>query len=99
MKDCESLDWADADKPIVDTLLDQFPSDIVDTVDFDYMETEKVTREKREMNRRAEDYEKSQRAKKRAGDQGEAAVLRYEKDKLNNKNEYVSILLLLLGLR
>lgn len=84
LKDCESLDWADADKPIVDTLLDQFPSDIVDTIDFDYMETEKVTREKREMNRRAEDYEKSQRAKKRAGDQGEAAVLRYEKDKLNN---------------
>ena len=84
IKEVESLDWADADKPIVDTLLDQFPADIVDMVEFDYMETEKVTHEKRELNRKAEDYEKSQRAKKRAGDQGEAAVLRYERDKLNN---------------
>lgn len=84
IKEVESLDWADADKPIVDTLLDQFPADIVNMVEFDYMETEKVTHEKRELNRKAEDYEKSQRAKKRAGDQGEAAVLRYERDKLNN---------------
>ena len=83
-KEVESLDWADADKPIVETLIDQYPADIIDVVEFDYMETEKVTSEKRELNRRVEDYEKSQRSKKRAGDQGEAAVLRYERDKLNN---------------
>lgn len=84
IKEIDELNWAEADRPIVDALLDQFPSNIVDVIDYDYFETEKITSKRKEIDRKAEDYEKSQRAKKRAGDKGQEAVLRFERDKLNN---------------
>lgn len=87
ISEISTLSWAEADKPICESLVDVYEESnpvIVDKVKYDYFESESITRNKREMNRRAEDYEKSQRVKKRSGDRGEAAVLSYERDKLNN---------------
>lgn len=80
----EKLDWAEADKPIVETYLDSLERNIVGFANYDYFEAEAVTPSKKDIQRAAQDYEKAQRAKQKSGDMAEEAVLRYERDKLNN---------------
>ena len=82
--DLESLDWADADKPIVETYLNSLPRSIKGHVNFDYLEAEAVKPSDKETVRAAQDYEKAQKAKQKSGDVAEEAVIRYERDKLNN---------------
>lgn len=80
----ESLDWADADKPIVDSIVDSLPMEISENVKFDYFEYAGVKSTDRELMRANQDYEAANRKKKVAGEKAEAAVIRYEKGKLNN---------------
>lgn len=81
----ESLDWAEADKPIVDTYLDSLPKQIDgEPLQFDYFEAEAVKPNNKELVRAVQDYEKSQRNKQKAGENAELAVIHYERDKLNN---------------
>lgn len=81
----ESLDWAEADKPIVDTYLDSLPNKIDgEPLQFDYFEAEAVKPSNKELVRAVQDYEKAQRNKQKSGENAEMAVLRYERDKLNN---------------
>ncbi len=83
-EDIESLDWAEADKPIVDTYLDSLPRSIDGHISFDYFEAEAIKSTDKEISRAAQDYEKSQKAKQKSGDLAEEAVIKYERDKLNN---------------
>lgn len=81
----DSLDWADADLPIVDTYLESLPRKISgDPLLFDYFEAEAVRPTKKELVRAVQDYEKSQKAKQKSGENAEKAVILFEKDKLNN---------------
>lgn len=81
----ESLDWAEADKPIVDTYLDSLPKRIDgEPLQFDYFEAEAVKPSNKELVRAVQDYEKSQTNKQKAGENAELAVVHYERDKLNN---------------
>lgn len=80
----ESLEWAPADKPIVETYLDSLPKQIDGEVTYDYFEAEAVKPNNKELQRAVQDYEKSQKAKQKSGDNAELAVLKYERDKLNN---------------
>lgn len=81
----ETLDWAEADKPIVDTYLDTLPKRIDGgPLQFDYFEAEAVKPSNKELVRAVQDYEKSQRNKQKAGENAELAVVHYERDKLNN---------------
>lgn len=81
----ESLDWADADRPIVDTYLDSLPRNIEgEPLQFDYFEAEAVKPNNKELVRAVQDYEKAQRKKQKAGENAELAVVNYEIDKLNN---------------
>ena len=80
----ESLDWAEADKPIVETYLDSLPRSINGHINFDYFEAEAVKPSDKETTKAVQDYEKAQKAKQKSGDLAEEAVMRYERDKLNN---------------
>ena len=80
----ESLDWAEADKPIVESYLDSLEKTIVGHANYDYFEAEAINPTKKDIQRAAQDYEKAQRAKQKSGDIAEEAVLKYERDKLNN---------------
>jgi len=81
----EKLDWAEADKPIVETYLDSLPRNIEgEPLKFDYFEAEAIKPNDKELVRAVQDYEKSQRNKQRSGENAELAVIRYERDKLNN---------------
>lgn len=80
----ESLDWAEADKPIVETYLDSLPKKIDGELSFDYFEAEAVKPSNKDLVRAVQDYEKSQRAKQKSGESAEVAVIHYERDKLNN---------------
>lgn len=81
----EKLDWAEADKPIVDTYLDSLPKRIDgEPLQFDYFEAEAVRPNNKELIRAVQDYEKSQRNKQKSGENAELAVIHYERDKLNN---------------
>ena len=81
----ESLDWAEADKPILETYLDSLPKQIDgDPLQFDYFEAEAVKPNNKELVRAVQDYEKAQKNKQKAGENAELAVIRYERDKLNN---------------
>lgn len=80
----EELDWADADKPLAEIVEDMLPSEIVGEPEkFDYFEAKPVKENDRKF-RTVQDYENSQRRKAKAGENAELAVIRYEKDKLNN---------------
>ena len=79
-----SLDWAAADKPIVDTYIESLPRTIDGQISFDYYEAEAVKQSDRELLRAVQDYERSQRNQRKAGEAAETAVINYEKDKLNN---------------
>ncbi len=81
----ERLDWADADKPIVETYLDSLPK-LIDgePLQFDYFEAEAVKPNNKELVRAVQDYEKSQKNKQKAGENAEIAVIHYERDRLNN---------------
>lgn len=83
-KSINELDWADADKPIVDTFLESLPRSIDGQINFDYFEAEAVKNSDRELLRAVQDYERSQRNQRKAGEAAEIAVINYEKDKLNN---------------
>jgi len=83
-EDAEFLDWADADKPIVETFLDSLPKRIDGNINFDYFEAEAIKSTNKDLMRAVQDYEKSQQNKQKSGDMAEEAVLRYERDKLNN---------------
>lgn len=84
-KKLNELDWADADKPIVETYIDSLPRYIDgEPIRFDYFEAEAVKKTDKELYREVQDYEKSQRNKQKAGQYAETAVINYEKDKLNN---------------
>ena len=81
----ESLDWAAADQPIVETYLDSLPKRIDgEPLQFDYFEAEAVKPNNKELVRAVQDYEKSQKAKQKSGENAELAVIHYERDKLNN---------------
>ena len=81
----ESLDWADADKPIVDVYLESLPKSIDgEPLQFDYFEAEAIRPNNKELIRAVQDYEKSQRNKQKSGENAELAVIQYERDKLNN---------------
>lgn len=80
----EQLDWAEADKSIVETYLDSLPKHIDGQISFDYFEAEAVKPTNKEMVRAVQDYEKSQRKKQKSGDNAEVAIIHYERDKLNN---------------
>lgn len=83
--DMESLDWAEADRPIVDSYLDSLPRNIDgEPLQFDYFEAEAIKPSDKEIVRANQDYEKTQRAKQKSGENAEQAVIRYEIDKLNN---------------
>lgn len=84
-EEVESLDWADADKPIVETYLDSLPKRIDgEPLKFNYFEAEAVSPNNKELVRAVQDYEKSQRNKQKSGENAELAVIHYERDKLNN---------------
>ncbi len=83
-KSLSNLDWADADRPIVDTYMDSLPRSIEGQISFDYFEAEAVKQNDRELFRAVQDYERSQRNKQKAGEAAEIAVINYERDKLNN---------------
>lgn len=84
-EELEKLDWADADKPIVDTYLESLPKRIDgEPLQFDYFEAEAVKPNNKELVRAVQDYEKSQINKQKAGENAEIAVIHYERDKLNN---------------
>ena len=80
----EDLDWAEADKPIVESYLDSLPAKIESEAHYDYFQAEAVKKSDRELQREVQDYEKSQRAKQKAGNAAEVAVLLYERSKLDN---------------
>ena len=80
----EDIDWADADKPIVETYLDSLPAKIDDKVNYDYFEAQAVKKSDKELLREVQDYERSQRAKQKSGNAAELAVLLYERSKLDN---------------
>ena len=81
----ESLDWAEADQPIVETYLDSLPKRIDgEPLQFDYFEAEAVKPNNKELVRAVQDYERSQKAKQKSGENAEFAVIHYERDKLNN---------------
>lgn len=84
VEELEDIDWADADKPIVESYLDSLPAKIDDEVHYDYFQAEAVKKSDRELVREVQDYEKSQRAKQRSGNAAELAVLLYERSKLDN---------------
>ena len=78
-------DMADADTPIAETLVDTLPLTINDELlQYDYFESRPVQESDRQLRRAIQDYEKAQRKKQKAGDNAEIAVLKYEKDQLNN---------------
>ena len=84
-KKLNDLEWAEADKPIVETYIDSLPRYIDgEPIRFDYFEAEAIKRTDKELLREVQDYEKSQRNKQKAGQSAEMAVINYEKDKLNN---------------
>ena len=79
------LDWADADKPIVDTYIDSLPRTIDgEPLQLKYYEAKAIESSDRELLRAVQDYERAQRNQRRAGESAEIAVINYEKDKLNN---------------
>ena len=80
----EELDWADADKPILETYVSSLPRTIDGQIPFDYFEAEAVRQSDSNLLRAVQDYEKSERNKRKAGQSAELAVIYYEKDKLNN---------------
>lgn len=83
-KELDKLDWADADKPIVETYIDSLPRTIDGEIVFNYFEAEAVKQSDRELLRAVQDYEKSQKTKQKTGELAEIAVINYEKDKLYN---------------
>lgn len=83
-KKLNDLDWADADKPIVDAYIESLPRTIDGQISFDYYEAEVVKQSDKELLRAVQDYERSQRNQRKAGESAEIAVINYEKDKLNN---------------
>lgn len=80
----ELLDWAEADIPIMESYLDSLPRRINGQIDYDYFEAEAIKPSNKELKRAVQDYEKSQRTKQKSGESAEAAVIHYERDKLNN---------------
>ena len=79
------LDWADADKPIVETYLDSLPKEIDgEPLQLKYYEAKAVESSDRDLLRAVQDYERAQRNQRKAGESAEIAVINYEKDKLNN---------------
>ena len=79
------LDWADADKPVVDTYLDSLPRTIDgEPLQLKYYEAKAIESSDRELLRAVQDYERAQRNQRKAGESAEQAVINYEKDKLNN---------------
>ena len=84
-KKLNDLDWADADKPIVDTYLDSLPRTIDgEPLRLTYYEARAVEPSDRELLRDVQNYERAQRNQRKAGESAEQAVINYEKDKLNN---------------
>ena len=81
----EKLDWAEADRPILDTYLDSLPKKIDgEPLQYDYFEAEAIKSNDKEMVRAVQDYEKSQKRKQQSGQNAELAVILYERDKLDN---------------
>ena len=83
-EELETLDWAEADIPIMESYLDSLPRRIDGRIDYDYFEAEAIKPSNKELQRAAQDYEKSQRIKQKSGENAEVAVIHYERDKLNN---------------
>lgn len=78
-------DMADADLPIAETIVDSCPFMINDDpLLFDYFESKPVSETNQQIKRSVQDYEKSQRAKQKSGAIAEQAVMKYERDRLNN---------------
>ena len=78
-----TLDWADADIPLADKVMESLPIKIDgDPVKFDYYETKPVGKKMSDSKRALIDYEKAERAKRKSGDKAEDAVIQYEIDRL-----------------
>lgn len=80
----DELDWADADEPIVEAILDSLPKQISERVNFNYLKNKPNNSNKSDVKRGNEDYIASAKVKLKAGDDAELAVINYEKDRLNN---------------
>ena len=79
------LDWADADKPIVDAYVESLPRTIDgEPLQLKYYEAKAIESSDRDLLRAVQDYERAQRNQRKAGESAETAVINYEKDKLNN---------------
>ncbi len=83
--DLLSIDWAPADKPIVDSYIDSLPRNIEGQISFDYYEAKAVKQSDRELLRAVRDFERAQRNQRKAGESAEIAVINYEKAKLCNE--------------
>ena len=68
----------------MDTYIDSLPRSIDGQISFDYFEAEAIKQTDRELLRAVQDYEKSQKNKRKAGESAEIAVVNYEKAKLRN---------------
>lgn len=78
-------DMAEADMLIAESLVDSLPDRIDDSpLLYDYFESKPVEENDKGLRRAIQDYEKAQRSKQKSGARAEDAVIRYEKDKLNN---------------
>ncbi len=76
---------ADADEQIAETLLESVPAIINDEpLHFDYFESKPIEESDRQLRRSIQNYEQAKKAKQKSGAIAEKAVIRYEKDKLNN---------------
>ena len=72
------LDWADADEPIVEAILDSLELEIADPpLEYTYYETASVSQSDREINRAVQDYIRSQQVRMNAGNKAEIAVIKY----------------------
>lgn len=83
-RELDTLDWADADRPIVDAFVESLPANITSEASFNYFESKPVEPGDVDTRRALQDYEASQKKKTAAGKAAELAVIRYERDKLNN---------------
>ena len=84
IEDLKTLDWAEADIPIVDIFVDSLPSTIVENINLNYFSNNQNTLSSREILRATQDYTLSQKKKIKSGERAEQAVIQFEKDKLIN---------------
>jgi len=91
-EDARSLNWADADQEVYEDVEDYFPVTLDDSPEcYDYYEVKpSKNQDDSQQNgsfRKVQNYETSERKKKRHGQQAEDLLLRQEKDRLLQANK------------